>query len=296
MVRKFSIAVLTILLASSPSRAEHGPPSVIVDSKVSQSCIQVEPSYMMSMQPGRVRLSKGPSISITNKCEKTANVVSFVEGSTPVTRRIVALVSMGAGYAQYSDFIFIRNAQSCTFPLQDKDSKNWTHCGNLPIEHGDTLMLPVTWGSAYHVTAIMGDDKVTIDGMLLNPRDPTQAVGLYEQAAKEGDAQAEYELAILYNRDGPAHDGALSATWLKRAASRGHTLAQIELAQRYETGTTVPKDEAKAYFWWILAAPHGWDGFYVNRQAAEKRLPEDKAAEVKKQAEEWTPESGPVKD
>ena len=52
------------------------------------------------------------------------------------------------------------------------------------------------------------------------------------KAATSGDAEAQYELAIMYaNADGVLRDDARATKWLHLAAEQGHLGAQNELAQ-----------------------------------------------------------------
>jgi TPR repeat protein len=78
------------------------------------------------------------------------------------------------------------------------------------------------------------------------------------RAAKRGDAQAQYDLAVALDcgcgvRRDP--DGALE--WLRKAAEQGHVNAQSTLGWKYMTGDGVPQDDARAFRWLRLAAERG---------------------------------------
>jgi hypothetical protein len=79
---------------------------------------------------------------------------------------------------------------------------------------------PVGAGSPYYEAAVRGD--------------PTAQAMLGAQYAKTSDAQAAFQ-------------------WIWRAAQQGHGGAQLELAEMFATGRTVPKHLVIAYQWAYLA-------------------------------------------
>jgi len=85
-----------------------------------------------------------------------------------------------------------------------------------------------------------------------------------KQRAANGDAVAQYELAILRLRSSPAE----SFEWLQKAANQGHAEAQASLGESYThdqyfnlKGTNpspdIPRDYAKAASWFLKAAVQG---------------------------------------
>ena len=78
------------------------------------------------------------------------------------------------------------------------------------------------------------------------------------QAAAEGDARAQYAIALRYAQgEGTAQDLTEAAHWLERAASAGLAPAQYRLAVLYERGHGVPKDLGRARSWYQAAAEKG---------------------------------------
>lgn len=71
------------------------------------------------------------------------------------------------------------------------------------------------------------------------------------RAAERGDAEAQHDLAYLYD------DDRKSARWLLLAAEQGHGEAQCSLGFRYCYGSGVPQDYVSAHMWWNLAAGSG---------------------------------------
>lgn len=84
------------------------------------------------------------------------------------------------------------------------------------------------------------------------------------QAAEQGDAEAQYDLAYLYYKAGtdPAISGVtqsdkLAAHWYRRAAEQGHARAQYNMAVLHLHGKGVERDAVEAYAWLLEAAENG---------------------------------------
>lgn len=78
---------------------------------------------------------------------------------------------------------------------------------------------------------------------------------LWLPAARAGNLQARYHLALLYDRLAPGSMAAL--IWYRRAARDGHSDAQHNLALAYLQGEGVPRDLSEAIYWWTRAARQG---------------------------------------
>ncbi|MEX1060247.1 MAG: peptidoglycan-binding protein, partial [Methyloceanibacter sp.] len=78
------------------------------------------------------------------------------------------------------------------------------------------------------------------------------------QAAAEGDARAQYAIALRYAQgEGTPQNLTEAARWLERAASAGLAPAQYRLAVMYERGQGVAKDLGRARSWYQAAAEKG---------------------------------------
>lgn len=78
------------------------------------------------------------------------------------------------------------------------------------------------------------------------------------QAAAQGDARAQYSLALRYaHGQGTPQNLTEAARWLERAASAGFAPAQYRLAALYERGQGVAKDLGRARSWYQTAAEKG---------------------------------------
>jgi TPR repeat protein len=90
-------------------------------------------------------------------------------------------------------------------------------------------------------------------------KDYKLAVEWFRKAAEQGDAKAQYNLGIAYDKgQGVAQDYAKAAQWYRKAADQGLTQAQNNLGILYKQGQGVPQDYAQAAGWFRLAAGLGF--------------------------------------
>ncbi len=89
---------------------------------------------------------------------------------------------------------------------------------------------------------------------------PPESIGpeALRQAAANGDARAQFEVAAIYT-EGRAvpEDLAQAAVWYERAAAQGFAPAQYRLGNLYENGRGVTKDLQQARLWYQRAAEAG---------------------------------------
>jgi len=110
---------------------------------------------------------------------------------------------------------------------------------------GSARSLPVTQDTSPHIakqgTALAG---------------PIQQL---HKKAEKGDAEAQFNLGLLYDRgQGVPKDKREALRWYRLAATQGDTFAQNSLGDNYWEGTGVPKDDKEAVRWWRLAADKGF--------------------------------------
>lgn len=288
--------VITVIIASLtaalPAAAEHGPPGQIINDKASPACLSVRASYLPLMT-GIVN-AKGTAVAMTNNCDDAMTITGFATGKTqdapktPVTKSAAQLVTIDNGAARYSPFRFNKDGAECSFPLPD-DNNGRTKCKNLIIPPHGTLMLPVASGSFYSMQGKAGDAELNAEGAMINPRNPAQAIGWYLAAAEKGDAAAQYELGILYAREGDAQDGQAAIKWLERAAAQGSLDAATKLAYTYQEFTITMPNPKRSYYWWCRVAPHAWDGLYHMRELAGRSLTAEQRAQQEKDAAAFKP-------
>jgi uncharacterized protein len=117
----------------------------------------------------------------------------------------------------------------------------------------------------------------------------------WKAAAEAGQAEAEFDLGVLYAQGlGVRRDLTVAANWYRKSARQGNAEAQFALGQMYSRGWGVPRDEADALRWFQMASsvdsegpPTDWtriEGYgipqdlrqaaYWYRQAADQGHPE----------------------
>jgi len=90
-------------------------------------------------------------------------------------------------------------------------------------------------------------------------KDQKQAVYWFGRAADQGDAKAQYDLAIILQFDTPEtpQDLPRALTLLEKSSAQGYSPAQCELGTKYLEGVLTPRDPAKAKALLLLAAAQG---------------------------------------
>ncbi len=90
------------------------------------------------------------------------------------------------------------------------------------------------------------------------PEDPGSAFAWYMLAADAGVPAAEFNVAAMYAAGrGVAQSSEKAALWYARAGARGHHRAQFSLGLLYQQGDGVPRNPAAAAVWFKLAAEGG---------------------------------------
>ncbi|WCJ59218.1 inorganic phosphate transporter [Fontisphaera persica] len=106
------------------------------------------------------------------------------------------------------------------------------------------LYYPTTTPVVYEAFNQLGE--MARDGQGL-PQNLPHAASDFKHAAEKNNANAQYNLALLYLEGrGVEVNYRLAAEWLERAAKNQHRQAREKLAELYQKGMGVPKDEARA--------------------------------------------------
>ena len=78
------------------------------------------------------------------------------------------------------------------------------------------------------------------------------------QAAEQGNAKAQYNLGVMYDKGlGVRQDYAQAVQWYRRAAEQGYAGAQFNLGVMYDSGQGVRQDYAQAAQWYRRAKEQG---------------------------------------
>ena len=95
--------------------------------------------------------------------------------------------------------------------------------------------------------------------------DYATALQEWRPLAEKGDANAQYNLGLLYNQGlGVQQDFKAAADWYRKAAEQGNSNAQYNLGVMGSTGQGVPKDPSQAMKWYLKAAEKGVVGAQNN--------------------------------
>ena len=87
----------------------------------------------------------------------------------------------------------------------------------------------------------------------------TQAVAWYKKAAAQGFAAAQSNLGVMYDKgEGVAQNYTQALYWHKKAAAQGDPVAQNNLGVMYEKGKGVAQNYTQAIFWYKKAAEQGF--------------------------------------
>jgi TPR repeat protein len=107
---------------------------------------------------------------------------------------------------------------------------------------------------------------------------------LLEEAAMTGDPEAAYRMALVASTS-RARDNS-SFEWMKKAAEKGHKLAQISLGFRYLN--MKPPNYNEALFWYEVSNDHSSEAWSKNSYDSARNgvLDIDKPA-IMKRVEEW---------
>ena len=107
-------------------------------------------------------------------------------------------------------------------------------------------------------------------------QDKETALKWFEKSAELGLPSAEYYLGHLYdNGDSVTRNPVTAVSWYKKAAEKGNPLAQSNLGVAYANGEGVQQDIVKAYVWFSLAASQGLTAALENRNLLKKEMSEE---------------------
>ncbi|HSG06069.1 MAG TPA: tetratricopeptide repeat protein [Nitrospiria bacterium] len=127
--------------------------------------------------------------------------------------------------------------------------------------------------------------------------DYATAYRLFQSLAEQGDAAAQYNLGLLYDKGkGAPQDYSEAVKWYQKAAEQGQAEAQYNLGFLYAIGQGVPQDYVLAHMWFNLAASRfsASEGderemAVKNRDTASSKMTPAQIAEAQRLAREWKP-------
>ena len=108
--------------------------------------------------------------------------------------------------------------------------------------------------------------------------------------AEQGDANAQYDLGVMYRTgEGVLQDDTEAVRWYRLAAEQGDAGAQNNLALMYFNGRGVPKDYVQARMWATLATAQGNEQARKAVDLLDEMLTPAQRADAQRLAREWKP-------
>jgi TPR repeat protein len=107
--------------------------------------------------------------------------------------------------------------------------------------------------------------------------DYEKAAKLYSTLANDGNAEAQYNLGMMYRAGrGVPHDYNEARRWYRLAAEQGNPLAQFNLGWMYAGGKGVPQDYIQSHMWFNIAISNAGsearNEFIVDRDSIAKSM------------------------
>ncbi|MDO8263978.1 MAG: tetratricopeptide repeat protein [Gallionella sp.] len=136
-------------------------------------------------------------------------------------------------------------------------------------------------------------DSLSDANRVYDEGDYEKAAKLYSPLAKDGNAEAQYTLGMMYRAGrGVPHDYKEARKWYLLAAEQGHPLAQFYLGWMYAGGKGVPKDYIQAHMWINIAIANASGEakkeFIVDRDSLAKSMTADQIAKAQELAKKCT--------
>lgn len=124
------------------------------------------------------------------------------------------------------------------------------------------LTLGTAWGEAFE------------DGLAAAERkDYATAIKLWRPLTEQGDARAQNNLGVMYEKgQGVLQDYKEAVRLYRLAADQGNVPAQSNLGSMYANGHEVLQDYARAHMWWNLASAAGNATSIKNRDKVAKLM------------------------
>jgi TPR repeat protein len=91
-----------------------------------------------------------------------------------------------------------------------------------------------------------------------NKDDFATAFREWSELAEQGNADAQYNLGVMYRKgEGVPQDYKEAVNWYRKSADQGYASAQYFLGSMYATGRGVLQDNIYAHMWFNIAASNG---------------------------------------
>ena len=119
-------------------------------------------------------------------------------------------------------------------------------------------------------------------------KDYKQAVQWFSKSADQGYAKAQYNLGYMYDNDqGVEQNFKQALKWYRKSAEQNDASAQINLGFMYSNGRGVAQDYQKAYMWYNIASVSGDKSAIKNRDILETKMTSAQFSKGEELVEAW---------
>lgn len=132
----------------------------------------------------------------------------------------------------------------------------------------------------------------------VTPQNPALSLRWFLKAARQGDADAQFNLGRIYGKAAgrvyekqraAPRDDVTAAAWYRKAAEQNYAPAQFNLAQMHAEGSPAfPRDLAQAFFWMQRAAVQGDRNASAQLKKMESELSSTDREHAQLLAIQWT--------
>lgn len=110
----------------------------------------------------------------------------------------------------------------------------------------------------------------------------------WQPLARQGDANAQYHLGVMYhNGFGVTQNLQEAINWYRKAAEQGLAAAQYNLGVMYHNGGKVKQDYVQSYMWFDIAEINGALQAGSNREVTASKMTPAQITEARRLAREW---------
>ena len=119
----------------------------------------------------------------------------------------------------------------------------------------------------------------------IEAKDYTRAANILKFLAAEGNSDAQWRLAVMYqNGQGVPQDYKEAVKWNRLAAAQGNAFVHYNLAQMYESGQGTPQNFVQAHKWFSLAATSNVPSSAQRRDTLEQSMSPQQIAQAQQMA------------
>jgi TPR repeat protein len=110
----------------------------------------------------------------------------------------------------------------------------------------------------------------------------------FRKAAEQGEVEAQYELALMYEEGrGVTQDYQQAAMWYLNAAEQDHARAQFKLGKMLFSGKGIKRDNVEAYKWFSIANDKNKRGAKMDLGEIASQMTQPQIAEAKLRKHQW---------